>query len=78
MSAEAIRLSKHLQEIAKNLEEEIEACCYRKVGFTLIVFTDERASYISNVNREQSVGEIKNLLELWEQGMPDVKAHEVQ
>jgi hypothetical protein len=77
MSNEAIKLSQYLPEIASYLNDEIISICDRKVGFTLIVFTEGRANYISNVLREDSVCEIKKLLELWDKGMPDVPAHKV-
>jgi hypothetical protein len=42
------------------------------------VFTEQRASYISTVKREDSVREIKALLDDWANGLPDIPAHEVQ
>ena len=48
-----------------------------RVAFTLMVFTEGRASYISTAPREFSVAEIKNLLTLWGHDMPDVPAHEI-
>lgn len=76
MSSEAIKLSQNLQPIAAGLSDVINEICGRNVGFTLIVFTEDRASYISNCKREESVREIKHLLQLWETGMPDVPAHD--
>ena len=48
-----------------------------RVAFTLLVFTEGRASYISTASRPESVREIQHLLELWGHGQPDVPAHEV-
>ena len=58
------------------LDKDIERAAGERVGFTLLVFTEGRASYISTVQRDVSVQEIKRLLGIWEQGMPDVPAHE--
>lgn len=77
MKNSAIQLSKKLQAIAQGLDEVIEEAAGERVGFTLIVFTEGRASYISTVKRDESVREIKNLLQLWGEGMPDIPAHEI-
>lgn len=76
MRTATIRLSEGLQDIAKRLDKDIECAAGERVGFTLLVFTEGRASYISTVQRDVSVQEIKRLLGIWEQGMPDVPAHE--
>lgn len=76
MNEATVRLSQSLQAIAQGLDEVIEEVAGERVGFTLIVFTEGRASYISTVKREDSVREIKNLLDIWEQGMPDIPAHQ--
>lgn len=78
MKPGTIALSKSLQGIARELDRSIELAAGEKVAFTLIVFTEGRASYISSASREESVREIKHLLDLWQQGMPDVPAHEVR
>ncbi len=70
-------LSRELQGIAQALDRTIESVAGERIGFTLMVFTEGRAQYISTVSREDSVREIKRLLSLWEHGMPDVPAHEV-
>lgn len=76
-TAAAIALSKQLKDIAKRLDADIEKAAGERVAFTLLVYTDGRASYISTASREDSVREIKNLLGYWEQGMPDVPAHQL-
>ena len=71
-----IQLSRDLQGIAADLSKQIERSAGEPVAFTLLVYTEGRASYISSATREESVREIKHLLELWDQGMPDVPAHD--
>ncbi len=77
MDGTAIKLSKSLKQIADNLEKDILEKSGEKLGFTLMVFTEDRAQYISNVDRQVSVEQIKNMLDYWEKGMPDVPAHDI-
>lgn len=78
MKESTLRVSRHLQAIAQGLSEILEEISGEKLGFTLLVFTEQRAQYVSNCKREESVAEIKHLLELWDKGQPDIPAHEVQ
>lgn len=73
----AIQLSRDLRSIAQKLDKMIEQSAGERVAFTLMVFTDGRASYISTACREDSLREIKKLVSLWEAGMPDVPAHQI-
>jgi hypothetical protein len=77
MKDSTIRLSQGLQGLATVIDQSIEQIAGERVAFTLLVFTEGRASYVSTANREESVREIKTLLSHWEQGMPDVPAHKV-
>ncbi len=77
MKASTLALSRSLQDIARDLDKAIEKAAGERVAFTLMVFTEGRASYISTAPREFSVAEIKNLLTLWGHDMPDVPAHEI-
>lgn len=76
MKPGTLALSHELKGIASSLDKMIEAAAGERVAFTLLVFTEGRASYISTANREDSVHEIKHLLDIWEQGMPDIPAHD--
>ena len=78
MKPGTIALSEALQGIAHELDQSIEHAAGEPVAFTLLVFTEGRASYVSTASREESVREIRRLLALWEQGMPDIPAHEVR
>ena len=77
MSNSTIELSKNLKKIAKDLDDAIEDAAGERVGFTLIVYTEDRASYVSTINREDSIREMKNLIEFWGKEMPDILAHEI-
>jgi translation initiation factor 6 (eIF-6) len=76
MKPSTLALSKGLQKIAKDLDTVIENVAGERTAFTLMVFTEGRASYISSASREESVKEIKTLLALWDEQMPDTPAHE--
>lgn len=77
MKDSTIKVSQAMPAIADALEKFIEAVAGERIGFTLLVFTEQRASYISNVPRVDSVREIKGLLADWEAGAPDIPAHKV-
>lgn len=72
-----ISVSLRLQDLARELDRCLEDISGEPVGFTLIVYTHPRASYISNVERPVAVREIRALLDAWADGMPDIPAHEV-
>jgi len=72
-----IKLSKNLKKIAKCLDGKILKIAGKRIAFTLIIFTDNRVSYISTCSRKESIREMETLLKLWREGMPDIKAHEV-
>lgn len=77
MSNITIRVSKKIKAIAKRLDTLIKNAAGERVGFMLIVYTPERASYVSSIDRADNIKQMKTLIELWEKGQPDVKAHEV-
>ena len=78
MNAGTIRLSQQLQAIAKRLDQDITQATGARVAFTLLVFTEGRASYISTADRAESVRELRHLLDHLESGTPDIPAHEYQ
>ena len=77
MSNVTIRVSKKLKAIAKRLDTLIKNAAGERIGFMLIIYTPERASYVSSIDRIDNIKQMKALIELWESGQPDVKAHEV-
>ncbi len=76
MKASTIALSKELAAIARGLDRVIADAAGERIAFTLVVFTEGRASYVSTASREDSVREIKTLLAHLEAGMPDVPPHQ--
>jgi len=77
MNHDMVLISKALQPWAQGIDETITDLVGHKVGFCLVVFTGERAQYVSNCDRQEVAAALRELLTRWEQGMPDIKAHEV-
>lgn len=75
MKASTIALSKEIEAIARELDRVIAGVAGERVAFTLVIFTEGRASYVSTASREDSMREIKTLVSHLEAGMPDVPAH---
>ena len=75
MSAE--KLSAELETIANELSARIAEVLGERCGFTLMVFSGKRAQYVSNCDRQESVDQIKSLLDYWGAGGPDIPAHKV-
>lgn len=76
MNDATIKVSHAMRPLAEGIDGALLQVAGERVGFTLIVYTEGRASYISNVTREESIREMKKLISLWEQEMPDIPAHE--
>ena len=78
MKESTIKVSKEMQTVATVVSRILEEIAGEPMGFTLVVFTEGRASYVSNCKRGEVIQELKTLLSYWDAGMPDVKAHDVQ
>lgn len=78
MDKATIAVSESLQALAEGIDLAIEQIAGERIAFTLLVYTEGRASYISSCSREEAVKEMRKLLDLWDEGMPDVPAHEVR
>ncbi len=75
------QVSTGLQDTARQLNELLKATSGQDIGFCLFTFPPEaagRASYISNCDRQDVADAVKQCLDLWREGMPDVPTHEVQ
>jgi hypothetical protein len=71
----AVKISKQLQAIAAELDARLEGVAGERVAFTLVVFTDGRANYVSTASREDSVHNLRQLLGQWETDAPDTPVH---
>lgn len=78
-SPEAVKVSRDLQHIAQEIDRLVKRSAGRRVSFSLFVWTDARANYISNsTDRAEIKRALLSVIDGWEVGMPDVPAHEVQ
>lgn len=78
-SAEAVKVSMALQTIAGDLDATLAMVAGKPVSFSLFVWTEGRANYISTSNNRAEIkAAIQSIIDGWDAGMPDVPAHEVQ
>lgn len=76
-----IELSLHFKEFIQLIDDSIMQIVGDKRGFCLVVFNLEDKGYSqygSNCDRDEVMRALKGLIELWEQGIPDIPAHERQ
>ena len=74
-------VSEAMQEIMTGLNKLINEIAGQEMGISLFVFNAEvggRINYVSNCDREKVITVLKSMIKGWEEGMPDIPAHEVQ
>lgn len=77
--SEIRNVSLALQTIAQEIDVRLADIAGRRVGFSLVVYTDGRLQYVSNsTDRAEIAAVLRKLLAGWEKGMPNVPAHEIQ
>ena len=78
MSKADTLVSKGLLDLAAAIELWTEKLTGKRLGFCLMVFSDEKhgtSSYISNTDRKLTAAALRELLDRWEEGMADIPAH---
>ena len=79
MSEASVKVSEELQELAKKLDRKLEEIAGQRVGFSLFVWTDGMANYVSNsTDRREIRAALGTVMAHWANGMPDIPAHERQ
>lgn len=74
----AVKVSRKLQDVAHNLDADLQEIAGERQTFSLFVWTEGRANYISNSkNRAEIKRVLLSIIEGWDDGAPDVPAHEV-
>lgn len=75
-----IEVSRDLQNLAAMIDQRIkEVTGQSGVCFSLFVWTDGRFQYVSNCDSRAEIKRaILALLDGWDEGMPDMPAHEIQ
>lgn len=76
MSNVTTKLSKRMKKIAQGLAKKIEQAAGENLGFTLIIYTPGRASYIGNVDRKDGIKGMQHLISEWKKEGIDIPYHE--
>lgn len=76
------RLSKNLPLVAKRLDQALEIAAGERVQFSLLIWSTrpgEPVQYISSTQDRPAIARaMREVIDRWEAGMPDVPAHEKQ
>ena len=73
-----LRVSRHLQWVAGVVETLLSKLAGEPVKFSLLIWSDGRAQYVSNAEREGCTTAMRELLARWDEGTPDVPEHHRQ
>lgn len=71
------KVSERMQRLAAVVDGAVTETAGQKMGWSLIVFTEGRAQYISNCSRPEVVTAMKELITAWDAGLPDIPAHQI-
>jgi hypothetical protein len=75
------KVSIALKDIARRCADDVQRNAGEAMGVALLIFPLGRlgaAQYISNVHRESMRQQLRELLDHWDAGMPEIPAHERQ
>lgn len=80
MNGDAVnRVSRRGQKIATRVERLVNDAAGERVAFSLFVWTEGRCTYLSNSpDRAEIKTVLKAIIDGWDDGMPDIPAHEIQ
>lgn len=71
------KISEELNSIANRLLVDMEEVTGEQLHFTLLVYTEERTQYVSNVSREDSIDQIEFYLKMLKAGMEPIPLHKL-
>lgn len=72
----AMKISANLQKVSVALDEILSRVAGQRVGFSLFVWTEGQGSYVSNLkDRSDIKAELLQIIERWDDGMPDIPLH---
>lgn len=74
---ESTLVSQHMQEIMEEIDNRLEGIAGTRLGFTLLVFTDEYTNYASNLSQSDCLLLLAKLVEQLEEGTLDTPAHKI-
>lgn len=73
-----IAVSEGLQELARDIDRQIMELTGERVAFSLFVWTDDRAQYVSNCTDRTAIkSAVREITDAWDAGMPDIPAHKI-
>jgi hypothetical protein len=79
VNRETLLISEELQTVAAVIDDALANITGKRVGFSLFIWTEDRAQYVSNSTQRQEIQTaVRAVLDGWDQGMPDIPAHEVK
>lgn len=72
------KVSKNLQSIGRGLDKKLTRAAGERVSFSLFIWTEGRANYISNTSDRKEIAQVlEQMIAQWRAGMPDIPAHEI-
>jgi hypothetical protein len=77
MSSPITLISLAGRDIAKKIEDLLQQVADEPMGFCLFVWTDGRAQYISNCNRDDIIPPLLTFIEKWKKNEPMPPPHEI-
>lgn len=73
-----IAVSEGLQPLANEIDRRIAELAGERVCFSLFVWTEGRAQYVSNTTDRPAIKKaIREVTDSWDAGMPDIPAHKI-
>lgn len=74
--SEGKKLSRELQNIARELDTKMAEIVGRRVAFTLVVYTDGVGNVITTTTREDTARELETVIRMMRSKEPLITAHE--
>ncbi|MEP3245133.1 MAG: hypothetical protein ABJN40_13305 [Sneathiella sp.] len=72
----AMKVSINLQDIGEELEGIFQRLTGQRVCFSLFAWTEGNGSYVSNsIDRDAVKAELLQIIDRWDDGMPDIPLH---
>lgn len=72
----AVRVSQRLQDIARLLDADLGEAAGKRVSFSLFVWSEGYANYVSSAAREDIIPVLLTMLDRWMKGDDQPPAHE--
>lgn len=77
VAASTLAISRELQNIAKRLDKDLEGVAGERVCFSLFVWCEGYANYVSTKHRAQIIPVLEAMIARWKAGDPQPPVHKV-